>query len=318
MTIGVPKEARADERRVALVPDVVAELCAAGHRVVVESGAGDGAVIGDELFVAAGAAIGNPWAADVVVKVAPPMTHEVRLLAAGTLVGFLAPLSLPEVTAALADARVTAFGMDTIPPIPGAESIDALAGQDRILGYKAALLAAVHCTTPPARVLVVGGGMAGRQAAHTARRMGAHAVASAEAPADSIKTFDVVITTALVPGRPAPRLVTADAVRSMRPGSVIVDLAGESGGNCELTEPGGLVVRHGVTIVAPLNLAATMPGHASALYAESVKAFLGLMTDGEGVLDPDSDDTVIAGACVTRDGEVVHQQAREAMEALTA
>jgi len=148
--------------------------------------------------------------------------------------------------------------------------------------------------------------------------MGAHTVASAEAPADSIKTFDVVITTALVPGRPAPRLVTADAVRSMRPGSVIVDLAGESGGNCELTEPGGLVVRHGVTIVAPLNLAATMPGHASALYAESVKAFLGLMTDGEGVLDPDSDDTVIAGACVTRDGEVVHQQAREALEALTA
>lgn len=371
MRIGVPKEVAEGERRVALVPEVVRKLVAKGHEVVVEAGAGEAALVPDDLFVAAGAAIGDPWGADVVVKVAPPTDEEVgRLSQGGTLVGFLAPLSSPASTRALAAAGVTAFAMEAIPRISRAQSMDALSSQSNVAGYKAALLGAEHATRfypmlmtaagtiPPAKVLVLGIGVAGLQALATARRLGAQTsgydvrpetaeqveslgatwldlgieaageggyareltaeerAQQQQALTDAIKGFDVVITTALVPGRPAPKLVTAEAVEGMKPGSVIVDLAGETGGNCELTEPGEIAVKHNVTIVSPLNIASSMPEHASQLYARNIQALLELMADGEtGALAPDFDDEVVTGACIVRDGEIVHEGAKRTVEA---
>ena len=356
MRIGVPKETAEGERRVALVPEVVRKLSAKDHEVVVESGAGRAALIPDELFTEAGATIGDPWGADVVVKVAPPSSEEVGRLRDGqTYVGFLAPLSNPENAEALKRAGVTAFAMESIPRISRAQSMDALSSQSNVAGYRAALLGAQHMgrfypmlmtaagTIPPAKVLVLGIGVAGLQALATARRLGAKTTGydvrpevaeqvqslgakwldlgieaageggyareltdeekaqQQQALTDAIKGFDVVITTALVPGRPAPRLVTAEAVEGMKPGSVIVDLAGETGGNCELTEPGQVVVKHDVTIVSPLNLAAEMPEHASQLYARNVQSLLELFTGEDGGLHLDFEDEIVAGACVTRD-----------------
>jgi NAD(P) transhydrogenase subunit alpha len=338
------------------------------------AGAGEQALIPDRLFTDAGAQVGDPWSADVVVMVAPPSAGEVGRLGGDTvLVGFLAPLSSPETTRALRDAGVTAFAMESIPRISRAQSMDALSSQSNVAGYKAALLGAEHSTRfypmlmtaagtiPPAKVLVLGAGVAGLQALATARRLGAQTTGydvrpevaeqvqslgaqwldlgieaageggyareltdeekaqQQQALTDAIKTFDVVITTALVPGRPAPKLVTAEAVEGMKAGSVIIDLAGETGGNCELTEPGEVVVKHDVTIVAPLNLASTMPEHASALYARNVQALLELMADDEsGALAPDFDDEVVAGACITRGGEVVNEAAKRTLEGATA
>jgi NAD(P) transhydrogenase subunit alpha len=260
--------------------------------------------------------------------------------------------------------------MEAVPRISRAQSMDALSSQANVAGYKAVVLAAEHATRffpmlmtaagtiPPARVLVLGAGVAGLQALATAKRLGARTTGydvrpevaeqvqslgaewldlgieaageggyareltdeekaqQQQALTDAIKTFDVVITTALVPGRPAPKLVTAEAVRGMKPGSVIVDLAGETGGNCELTEPGEVVVKEDVTIVSHLNLPATMPEHASALYARNVLALLELMSDDEsGALAPDFDDEVVAGACITRGGDVVHDGAKRTVEA---
>jgi NAD(P) transhydrogenase subunit alpha len=343
-TVGVPKETAAGERRVALVPDVVRRLGDAVE-VVVERGAGAGALIPDELYAAAGAVLSDDaWGCDVVVKVAPPAPAEVaRLRDGAALVGFVG-----DARDALAARGVTAFAMEAIPRISRAQAVDALSSQSTLAGYKAVILAAEHMTRllpmmttaagtlPPARVLVLGAGVAGLQALATAHRLGArttgydvrpetaeqvrsvgadwlelgidaageHGYArelsedertgQLEALSDAIKTFDVVITTALVPGRPAPRLVTADAVAGMRPGSVIVDLAGEAGGNCELTEPGDVAIRHGVTLVAPLNLAASVPEHASQLYARNVQGLLELLLAG------DLGDEILAGACVTR------------------
>jgi NAD(P) transhydrogenase subunit alpha len=357
MQVGVPIESAGGERRVALVPEVVKRLGAKGVDVVVEAGAGEGALIPDALFTDGGASIGDPWGADVVVKVAPPNAEEIgRLRRGGTLIGFLAPRTQPETLEALAGAGVTAFAMEAIPRISRAQSMDALSSQANVGGYKAALLGAEHATRffpmlmtaagtiPPAKVLVLGAGVAGLQALATARRLGAQTTGydvrpevaeqvqslgakwldlgieaageggyarelsqeeraqQQQALTDAIKGFDVVISTALVPGRPAPKLVTADAVQGMKPGSVIVDLAGEAGGNCELTEPGETVVRHDVTIASPLNLPATMPEHASQLYARNVQALLELMLDDDGNLAMDFDDEVIAGACVVREG----------------
>jgi NAD(P) transhydrogenase subunit alpha len=360
MKVGVPRESADGERRVALVPEVVKRLGGRGVEVVVEAGAGERALIPDALFTDAGAALGDPWGADVVVKVAPPSPEEIgRLQRGGVLVGFLAPRTQPETLQALAEAGVTAFAMEAIPRISRAQSMDALSSQSNVAGYKSALLGAEHATRfypmlmtaagtiPPAKVLVLGAGVAGLQALATARRLGAQTTGydvrpevaeqvqslgaqwldlgleaageggyareltederaqQQQALTDAIKGFDVVITTALVPGRPAPKLVTAEAVEGMKPGSVIVDLAGEAGGNCELTEPGQVVVRHDVTIVSPLNLPATMPEHASQLYARNVQALLELMLDEEGDLHMDFDDEVIAGACVVREGQPV-------------
>jgi NAD(P) transhydrogenase subunit alpha len=354
--VGVPRETREGERRVALVPKVVERLTGRGLEVVVETGAGVGALMPDELFTAAGAKIGDPWATDVVVKVNPPTADEIgRLRRDQTLIGFLAPRSDPGIAAALRDAGVTAFAMEAIPRISRAQSMDALSSQANVGGYKAVLLAAdlstrffpmlttAAGTVRPATVLVLGVGVAGLQALATARRLGARTTGYDVRPevAEQVRSigaqwldlgieaageggyarelsdeekadqqnrlteattgFDVVITTALVPGRPAPRLVTARAVEGMRPGSVVVDLAGEAGGNCELTEPGETVVRHDVTIAAPLNLPATMPEHASELYARNVAALLELMVDDRGRLAPDWGDEVLARSCVTRE-----------------
>ncbi|WP_083889155.1 Re/Si-specific NAD(P)(+) transhydrogenase subunit alpha [Nocardia pneumoniae] len=355
--VGVVRESAAGERRVALVPKIIPSLTKQGVEVVVESGAGLGALIPDSAYVEAGAAIGDPWSADVVVKVAPPSDEEVAKLSEGqTLIGFLAPRNAENQIGALKSAGVQAFAVEAIPRISRAQVMDALSSQANVAGYKAVLLAASESTrffpmlttaagtVKPATVLVLGVGVAGLQALATAKRLGGRTTGydvrpevadqvrsvgaqwldlgidavgeggyarelteeekatQQQALEDAIKGFDVVITTALVPGRPAPRLVTAAAVQGMKPGSVIVDLAGETGGNCELTEPGKTVVKHEVTIASPLNLPATMPEHASELYSKNIAALLELMlVDGE--LAPDFSDQVLADSCVTRDAE---------------
>ena len=358
----------------ALVPEVVGKLKAKGLDVVVQSGAGADALLPDDAFADAGAQMTTDakevWGADIVVKIAPPTPEEISQLGAGSiLIGFLAPLTSPQTTSALAQAKATAFAMEAIPRISRAQSMDALSSQSNVAGYKAALLGAENMgrfypmlmtaagTIPPAKVLVLGAGVAGLQALATAKRLGARTTgydvrpevaeqvqslgamwldlgleASGEggyarelteeeraqqqqALTDAIKGFDVVITTALVPGRPAPKLVTQEAVEGMKPGSVIVDLAGEAGGNCELTEPGQTVVRHDVKIVSPQNLPATMPEHSSQLFARNVLALLDLFVGEDGALKLDFEDEIVAGACVVREGEIVHPGAKTAVEA---
>jgi NAD(P) transhydrogenase subunit alpha len=358
VVVGVPRETATGERRVALVPKVVERLRSKGLTVVVEAGAGLGALIPDSEYEQAGAAIGDPWAADVLVKVNPPTETEVGRLRDGSLlIGFLAPLTKPELRQQLRDAGVTAFAMESVPRISRAQSMDALSSQANVAGYKAVLLAAEQSTrffpmlttaagtVKPATVLVLGVGVAGLQALATAKRLGARTTGYDVRPevseqvrslgaqwldlgieaageggyarelteqeraeqqqrlTDAISGFDVVITTALVPGRPAPKLVVAEAVERMRPGSVVVDLAGETGGNCELTEPGEIVVKHDVTIASPLNLPATMPEHSSELYARNVQSLLELMLTDDGKVEPDFTDEVLAKSCVTRDRE---------------
>lgn len=373
MRVGVPKESVSGERRVALVPDVVRKLTAKDVEVVVEPGAGEHAALLDEAFEEAGATVSDDaWTADVVAKVAAPSEEEIGKLGSGSvLVGFLGPLTQPATIRALADAGVTALAMEAIPRISRAQAMDALSSQANVGGYKSILVASEHMgrffpmlmtaagTIPPAKVLVLGAGVAGLQALATARRLGARVTgydvrsdvaeqveslgadfleleagkgaegeggyareltdeekaAQQEELTEAIKGFDLVVTTALVPGRPAPKLITAAAVEGMPQGSVIVDLAGESGGNCELTQPGETVVEHGVTIVSPLNMPSSMPEHASLLYARNIQALLDLMTGEDGSLHLDFDDDVIAGACVTRDGEIVHDGAKQAVEA---
>jgi H+-translocating NAD(P) transhydrogenase subunit alpha len=334
----------------------VRKLAGAGHEVVVEAGAGEQALLPDALYSDAGATIGDPYGADVIVRVAVPSDDEVSRLRSGQiLIGFLAPLTRPELKDRLRSAGVQALAMESIPRISRAQSMDALSSQANVGGYKAALLGAEHSTRfypmlmtaagtiPPAKVLVLGVGVAGLQALATARRLGAQTTGydvrpevaeqvqslgakwldlgieaageggyareltddekaqQQQALTDAIKTFDVVITTALVPGRKAPTLVTAEAVEGMKPGSVIVDLAGEAGGNCELTTPGEVTVVHDVTIVSPLNLPATMPEHASALYARNVQSLLELIAGEDGAANLNFDDEIIAGACITRE-----------------
>jgi NAD(P) transhydrogenase subunit alpha len=375
MRIGVPKETAAGEHRVALVPEVVSKLKAKGLDVVVQAGAGSGALLTDDAFTQAGARVtadaSEVWSSDLVVVIAPPGAEQIQSLGSGSiLVGFLAPLSSPATTRALADAKVTALAMEAIPRISRAQSMDALSSQSNVAGYKAALLGAEQIgrfypmlmtaagTIPPAKVLVLGVGVAGLQAIATAKRLGARTTgydvrpevaeqvsslgaqwldlgleASGEggyareltdeerarqqqALTDAIKGFDVVITTALVPGRPAPELVTAEAVEGMKAGSVIVDLAGEAGGNCALTEPGQTVIRHDVKIVSPLNLPASMAEHSSQLFARNVLALLELLVGEEAELHLDFDDEIVAGACIVRAGEIVHPGARATVEAV--
>jgi NAD(P) transhydrogenase subunit alpha len=355
MRVGVAKETVPGERRVALVPETLGRL-GTGVEVVVEQGAGAAAGYADQAYVDAGATIGDPWGADVVVKVAPPTAAEAARLREGqVLVAFLAPLSDREGVERLAAAGVHGLALESIPRITRAQPMDALSSQATVGGYKAALIAADRLprflpmlmtaagTIPPAKVLVLGAGVAGLQAIATARRLGAVVSAFDVRPAvreqveslgatfldlgvqgeeteggyareltaeqqaaqqaelqSRIPGFDAVITTAAVPGRPAPKLVTAEAVRGMRAGSVIVDLAAETGGNCELTRPGEVVDEGGVTIVGTTNLPSTMAAHASQLLSRNMQAILGLLVkDGELVLD--WDDEIVAGACVTRE-----------------
>ncbi len=381
MRLAVPKESAAGERRVALVPEVVRKLAARGIEVLVERGAGGGALIPDEAFAEAGATLSDAaavWGADVVVTIAPPQPGQIAQMRQGAvLIGFLAPLTSVETAKAASDARVTALAMEAIPRISRAQSMDALSSQSNVAGYEAVVLAAEHLTRffpmlmtaagtiPPAKVLVLGAGVAGLQALATARRLGAvttgydvrpevaeqveslgasfldlgleaageggyareltaeERAGQQQALTDAIKGFDVVITTALVPGRPAPRLVTAQAVEGMKPGSVIIDLAGESGGNCELTTPGQTTVEHQVTIVSPLNLPAHMPEHSSQLYARNVLSLLDLIVPkgdegSEAKVVLDFEDEIVSGSCLTRDGEIVHPGAKAAAETRVA
>lgn len=372
MKIGVPTETAEGERRVALVPEVVRKLTGQDHEVLVQRGAGAGALIPDEQYEQAGATLSDEaavWQADVVVKVAPPNAEEAgRLRSDGVLIGFLQPLTNAEGVRALASSGVTAFALEAVPRISRAQSMDALSSQANISGYRAALIGAQEMgrfypmlmtaagTIRPATVLVLGAGVAGLQAIATARRLGAvvqgfdvraavkeqveslgakflefdlggdlegeggyakeltpeQQERQQELMAEAIGKVDVVITTALVPGRRAPILVTEAAVEKMKPGSVIVDLAGEAGGNCELSEPGETVIRHAVKITAPLNVPSTMAEHASQLYARNIQSLLELMISDEGKLELDFEDEIIAGACVTRGGEIVHEGAKAA------
>jgi NAD(P) transhydrogenase subunit alpha len=367
MRIGVLSETAPGERRVALVPDIVRKLHGAGHEVIVEAGAGERAGLGDQLFAAAGATIGDPAAAEIVVAVGTPDPE--RLRAEQVLIGFLAPLTDADGIQALAARGVTAFAMEAVPRISRAQSMDALSSQATVSGYRAVLIAASEIdrffpmlmtaagTIPPAQVLVLGAGVAGLQAIATARRLGAivtafdvrsavaeqvrslgakflevEGVADAEteggyarelsaeeralqrAAVDAqVTRSDVVITTALIPGRPAPQLVSASAVEGMKPGSIVVDLAAEAGGNCELTHPGETYTTpNGVIIAAPLNVPSSMAEHASQLYARNVFALLELMSGEASAAALDFEDEIIAGACVTHAGEVVHAGVKQA------
>jgi NAD(P) transhydrogenase subunit alpha len=354
MRLGIPKEISAGERRVALVPETVARL-GDGVEVIVESGAGDAAGFPDAAYTEAGAQIGDPWSADVVAKVASPTADETAALRQGqVLIAFLQPLTDTAGVERLSAAGVHAFALESIPRITRAQPMDALSSQATVSGYKGALIAADRLprflpmlmtaagTIPPAKVLVLGAGVAGLQAIATARRLGAVVSAFDVRPAvreqveslgatfldvgvsgeeaeggyareltpeqqaaqqvelqTRIATFDAVITTAAIPGRPAPKLITAEAVRAMRPGSVIVDLAAESGGNCELTEPGSEIVDSGVTIVGTTNLPSTMPTHASQLLSRNIASLVGLFVR-EGELVIDWDDEIVSGSCVTK------------------
>ena len=371
MKIGVPKESVEGERRVAMIPDVVKSLTEKELRVVVEAGAGVESGHPDESYEEAGAEIGEPWGADVVVHVAVPTQEEIGKVGRDkVLIGHLAPLTSGETSKALASAGVTSFAMEAVPRITRAQAMDALSSQANVAGYAASLLAAREAgrffpmmttaagTVSPARVLVLGAGVAGLQAIATAKRLGAvvsgfdirraawEQIASLggrpleldfipdaedkggyarplteeenekvrEALAEAAAKQDVIITTAQIPGRPAPLLITADAVRSMKPGSVIIDLAGESGGNCELTEAGKTVTEGGVKIISPLNLASDMAAHASQLYAKNIENLLGLLISEDGQLDLNFDDEVVAGACITYGGEILDERARKVAE----
>jgi NAD(P) transhydrogenase subunit alpha len=372
LQIGVPKETVERERRVALVPEIVRKLVGQEHAVLVERGAGAGALLPDALYEEAGAQMtedpAGAYECEVVVKVAPPSSDEIaRLKSDGVLIAFLQPLTNGDGVRAIAQTGATSFALEAVPRISRAQSMDALSSQANIAGYKSVLIAAAEIgrffpmlmtaagTIRPATVLVLGAGVAGLQAIATARRLGAvvqgfdvraavkeqveslgahflefdlggdlegaggyakeltpeQQARQQELMAEAIGKVDVVITTAAVPGRRAPILVTEDAVRRMKPGSVIVDLAAESGGNVELSEPGETVTVHDVKIVAPLNVPSTMAEHASQLYARNIESLLGLMMK-EGRLELDFEDEVIAGACITRGGEIVHEGAKQA------
>ena len=365
MKIGVPKETVANERRVALTPEIAAKLVKAGLAVVVERGAGETASFGDQAYRDAGATAGAAAAevfgqSDVVLKVQPPTAAEVALCReGGGLVALFQPAAVREAVSKLASRKVTAFSLALLPRITRAQPMDVLSSQATVAGYKAVLMAATSTgrflpmlvtaagTLAPARVLVLGAGVAGLQAIATARRLGAVVSAFDVRPAvkeqveslgakflalqiseqaetaggyakqlseethrrelefiaQSVKDADIVITTAAIPGQKAPILITAQAVQGMKPGSVIVDLAVETGGNCELAEPGRDVVKHGVVILGPLNVASTLPFHASQMYARNISSFL-LHVVKDGALGLDFNDEIIRDTCVTHAGEV--------------
>ena len=358
----------------ALVPAVVSRIGDCGAEVLVESGAGNAAGFPDEDYLAAGARIAGSAAevlaeAEIVVRLAAPAGDAglEGLREGQTLVGLLNPLGNAEGVAALAERGVSAFALELLPRISRAQPMDALTSMATIAGYKAVLVAAdtlskmfplmmtAAGTVTPARVLVIGAGVAGLQAIATARRLGAvvHAYDVRPAVAEQVESLggrfveldldagdaedsggyaqamgeefyarqrellgrvvaesDVVISTAAVPGSAAPLLVTADAVARMRDGSVIVDLAAETGGNCELTRAGETVNAEGVTILGPLNLSAELPFDASQMYARNVASFLDHVLD-DGTLALDTDDEIVRGALVAHGGQVVHPRVRE-------
>ncbi len=378
VVFGVPRERADGEKRVALIPDIVKRVIDGGASVIVESGAGAGSSFSDEQYADAGAEVAADATsvyerADVVLKVQAPAVYddidELASLRPGQrLVAFLAPLVRHDLIRALSDKGVEAFSMDAIPRTTRAQAMDALSSQSNLAGYKSVIMAAdtlgkifplmmtAAGTITPARVLVLGAGVAGLQAIGTARRLGAvvygydvravvkeqveslgarfveldlgedlagaggYARAASDEQtrrqqaglAKEAALADVVITTALIPGRPAPVLITADAVQGMKPGSVIIDMAGEMGGNCELSTPGETTVEHGVTIMAPLNIPSLIPVHASQVLSKNIESFVALITK-DGHLDVNFDDDIVAGTAIVHDGEVVHELTRKLM-----
>jgi NAD(P) transhydrogenase subunit alpha len=382
MIVGTVKETLPGETRVALTPSVLGALTKLGAEVLVESGAGDAAGYPDATFTEKGATIvasrSDVFArADVVLQIrglgANPEAGaaDVALTRRGqVLVASFEPLTAAEEVKKIAATGATLFALELVPRITRAQSMDILSSMATIAGYKAVLLAADHLpkmfpmmmtaagTVKPAKVMVLGAGVAGLQAIASSKRMGARVAAydiraavkeqieslgakfvdlqldagdaedkggyakamdeafyqrQREALARAVEPMDVVISTAAIPGRKAPLLLTADAVRGMAPGSVIVDLAAETGGNCELTRAGETVVEHGVTILGPRNLASTVPYHASQMFSTNIVTFLLNMVTKEGKLEINTEDEVVAGSLVTRDGEIVHPRVREAM-----
>jgi NAD(P) transhydrogenase subunit alpha len=377
MKIAVLREAAAGETRAALMPESVRGLVALGVEVQIESGTGKQSSVSDQSYSDAGAVVagdrrGPIEGADVLLCVNRPSDDDVALLRPGAVViGFLRPLDESQSLIQLLERRLTAFAMELIPRSSRAQTMDALSSMATIVGYKSVLLAAERLprmfpllmtaagTIAPAKVLVLGAGVAGLQAIATARRLGAvveaYDVRAAagehvrslgakflQVDLGGIKTedaggyaielteealargrelitkhaqsSDVIITSAQVPGRPAPLLVTEEAVMEMRPGSVIVDLAGSTGGNCAVSSPGETIERNGVVIMSPLNLAATVPVHASQLYSRNVVAFLKLLIDETGKLKIDLEDDVVGPTCVLHNGEVVNQRVASALE----
>jgi H+-translocating NAD(P) transhydrogenase subunit alpha len=365
--IGIPKETFAGEKRAATTPEVVKNLQKLGYAVAVQAGAGEGAVISDDEFKAAGCEIVSRaedlWAAsDIILKVRAPAGHEIEWMRAGqTVISFLFPAQNQELLAKMAKTRATVLAMDCVPRISRAQKLDALSSMANIAGYRAVIEAAHHFgrfftgqitaagKVPPAKVLVIGAGVAGLSALGAANGLGAIVRAFDTRPevrdqvksmgaeflelhfeeegagvggyakqmspefikaemelfAKQAKDVDIIITTALIPGKPAPKLITAEMVRSMKPGSVIVDMASEQGGNCELTEPGHVVVKHGVTIIGYTDLPSRLAKQSSQLYGTNLWRLLEEMTpkkDGQLVLN--MDDEVIRGATVIKSGEI--------------
>ncbi len=375
MQITVLKETETSESRVALLPESIKKLVAMNVRVGVESKAGLDAGASDEDFAAAGASVSSDRSAllesaDVLVSVNRPNDETVaQLKKNAVIIGFLRPLDEPQALQTMLEQGVTAFAMELVPRTTRAQAMDALSSMATIVGYKAVLLAAERVprmfpmlttaagTVPPAKVLVLGAGVAGLQAIATARRLGAvvegfdiraaagEAVRSLgakflEVNLDGLQTedaggyakavsedvmnrsreliarkarqIDCIITSAQVPGHAAPVLVTEEAILGMRRGSVVVDLAGSTGGNCAVSKAGESIDVNGVTVMAPLNLAATVPVHASQLYSRNITAFLSLMIK-DGALNLDFSDDIIAGACALHQGEAKHPRIQEAL-----
>ncbi|HPU50871.1 MAG TPA: Re/Si-specific NAD(P)(+) transhydrogenase subunit alpha [Burkholderiaceae bacterium] len=371
MLIGVPAETRPGETRVAATAETVKKLVTAGHRVLIEAGAGVQAAQTDEAFKAAGAEIADApaaLAADLVLKVRSPQAAELaRMKSGATVVGMLEPFNA-EGIAAMNAAGLSAFALEAAPRTTRAQSMDVLSSQANIAGYKAVLLSATAYgrmmpmmmtaagTIKAARVLILGAGVAGLQAIATAKRLGAVIEASDVRPAvkeqieslgakfvdvpfetdeereiakgvggyarpmpaswmqrqsvavaERMKQADIVITTALIPGRKAPVLVTEDMVRSMKPGSVVLDMAVEQGGNCAVSELGQTVVRHGVTIIGQPNIPATVPADSSALYARNVLDFLKLVLTQEGGLTINREDDIVAACLMCSGGEILRK-----------
>ena len=378
MRVAVPTEIRAGERRVALIPDAVARYARNGFDVAVQAGAGEPAGYSDEDYAGKGAAVVADVGAllgeaELVVKVQPLTAAEGSLLAeSATLVSFLQPAANLAGLRGLIEKKATVFSLDLVPRISRAQGMDALSSQATVSGYRAALVAAQSLpkffpmfmtaagTVPPAKVLVLGAGVAGLQAIATCRRLGAvvraydvRAAAKEEVESlgatfveleletqegaggyareqseqflaaqrqligETVASSDVVITTAAVPGRKAPVLVTADMVERMTAGSVLVDLASESGGNCELTRPGEETNVGGVAIHGVTNVPSTMANHASLLLARNIVNLVDLFVN-DGALQPDFDDEIVQGCCVLRGGEVVHDPTRRLLEEASA
>lgn len=376
MKIAIPKERRANEARVAASPDTIKKFVGMGFDVIVETGAGEGASIADDSFTAAGATIAADEAAlladaDVVLKVQRPLSaeeglDELALLKRGAiLIGHLAALQNKPQVEAYAKAGVTAFALELLPRISRAQNMDILSSQSNLAGYKAVLDAAAEYgrafpmmmtaagTVPPAKVLVLGAGVAGLQAIATAKRLGAVVYAfdvrpavkeqveslggkfvevdadaardaetsggyakemgedykrkQADKIAETLKKTDIAISTALIPGKPAPVLITEDMVKDMRKGSVIVDLAVEAGGNCPLSEFGKVVVKHGVTLIGHANVPARLAADSSLLFSKNLLNFLTLSYDKDSKgLSINWDDEIIKGTALTRDGQMIH------------